>query len=294
MDAAVGGHFCVTVRIDPYIVPGTVPPVLERSVYNNWAQSNYDPFISAQSSSATRQITFVEVGNPFQERTQVMVQISQTNPLYRTYLEYTTAWLEPKESIKIKVMHEFDPTNLYKCPISLGLGSRSLIPARGDESKGNEAGQITEKYSRVPNRASFVGYIVDLSNKMEKAVGMNLFSGVQHEVVTGAKTKFESFYVKQESGQRCRFYGRVVVATATQPQPVARGKVIMEFRNENGGEMRAKAYATVKLDLEERVVAQCEEKEMKIKAGWAGAYYVLTPGYGNCWSKKLTSSEGSW
>ncbi|EWZ34056.1 uncharacterized protein FOBCDRAFT_277547 [Fusarium oxysporum Fo47] len=289
-----GGHFCVTVRIDPYIVPGTAPPVLERSVYNNWAQSNYDRFISASSSPATREITFLEVRNPFEERTQVMVQASQTNPLYRTYVEHTTAWLEPWESVNIKVMHEFDPANLLKCPVSLGKGNGSIIPAHGDPSKSNEVGRVTEKYSRVPNRASFVGYIIDPRNKKERPIGINLFSGVQHEVVTGRKTKFESFYVNQERGQPSRFYGRVVEDTATQPQCVAGGNVIVEFMKEEGADIRARSYATVKVDWEGRFVAQYKEDESRIKAESARAYYVPTSGYGDCWSEKLTSKEGSW
>ncbi|KAH7176073.1 hypothetical protein EDB81DRAFT_897108 [Dactylonectria macrodidyma] len=69
---------------------------------------------------------------------------------------------------------------------------------------------------------------------------MNLFSGVQHEVVTGRKTKFESFNVNQKEGQPSRFYGRVVVDTATQPQGVAGGRVIVEFMNEAGASTDSK------------------------------------------------------
>ena len=289
------GHFCMRVRIEPYVVPGTSPPVLERSVYNNEAQSNYDRFISSSASPATRETTTVDVGNPFDERTQVFIHAGQTNPLYRTYLEHTSVWLESKETRTIRVMHEFDPTNLLKCPVSLGKG-QSFIPSLGDDSRGYRAQRLVREFTPVPNRATFVTYIVDPRRRNAlRPIGAMLFSGIQNEVITGRKTRFESFYWKREKRQPTHFVGRVVVDSPSHDvQGVMGGNVVVEFTKEIRGEMKQRKYVSVKVDMEGRFLAKYEEEQCCIKAGCARAYYVPAAGHSDCWSKKLTSPEDSW
>lgn len=281
------GHFCIVVRIQPYVIPDTSPPQLETSVFNNMAQSNYDRFISASASAASREVAYVDVKNPFEERTQVAIAAAETNPLYRTYLEHTHVWLEPGESRQIKVMHEFDPSNLLKVPVSLGRDRGSFIPTPHDDSCALKAAELTKKYTPVPNRSSFVASIIDPRGEIRRPIGMRVFSGVQNEVVTGRKTKFESFYKRFSDGETY-LTGRVVADGPPRDSPgVTGGLVIVAFTREHGDGVEVRSYATVKVDVEGRFTAQYDEQAVRIKANYAKAYYVPSAGYSDCWSEQL-------
>jgi CARDB len=91
------GHYCVVVRIPLYVVP-SAPTVVEMTELNNIAQTNYDRFNTATSSPSTRVETSVEVGNPFDKATRVILVGQQTNPLYRTLVETTWLTLKPKQT----------------------------------------------------------------------------------------------------------------------------------------------------------------------------------------------------
>lgn len=141
----------------------------------------------------------------------------------------------------------------------------------------------------VPIRASIVAFILDPRDKTDRPIGMSLFSGVQNEVVTGRRTKVESFYADHLDGQLGYIFGRVVVDGSTKhSEGVMGGKAIIVFANEekNGG-VRARSETIIKVDVEGRFVARYDQQAKQIKAGFARAYYVPVQGYGDCWSEKL-------
>ncbi|MFT6804288.1 MAG: M6 family metalloprotease-like protein [Nitriliruptoraceae bacterium] len=100
-----GGHFCVVARLPLHIETGP-PVIVEMTELNNLAQSNYTEFISATASPATRERTFVTVGNPYPKRTRVFLEPAQTNPFFRTYVGATSLELDPGEERKVEVMFE--------------------------------------------------------------------------------------------------------------------------------------------------------------------------------------------
>lgn len=106
-------HYCVVARVASYQTP-TAPPVLEMTDANNLAQSNYARFISASSSPPSREVTWITVGNPFEQPTCVYLDAGQDNPLYRTYLEHRWLVLEPGELRTVRAMFEFAPDGVIR------------------------------------------------------------------------------------------------------------------------------------------------------------------------------------
>jgi hypothetical protein len=90
------GHFCIIVRIPLYQSPAN-PAVVEMTELNNLAQSNYDRFIST-TSTPSREISTMEVGNPYPVRTRIWINAGNSNPLYRTFLEHSWVYLDPGET----------------------------------------------------------------------------------------------------------------------------------------------------------------------------------------------------
>ncbi len=272
------GHYCVIVRIPGYITPGP-NPVLEMSVFNNLAQSNYTRFISASGSPATREITFVEVGNPYDKPTQICIRPGQSNPLYRTYLEHTSLILGPGETRKVKVMFEYDQTNLYKTPVSMGkYGSIDIYDPK--TRKNEEVIKVIRKYTQVPNRVGLVAYIDNPG--LEHPHTPDRLGGVDVEVITGKKTRFEYFYLDGHIG------GRIVEDTqARNPAGVVSGSVILTFRNDEDPEKPRVVYETIKVNWDGRFTAKVTAKAEKIKFHTLQAYYLPGTGYGDCYSEIL-------
>ncbi len=123
------GHYCIVVRIPLYQRP-TNPTVVEMTELNNHAQSNYMRFISHTSSPPSREVTFVEVGNPYPVRTRIWITAGQDNPLYRTYLERSWLYLDPGETKKIRVMFEYAPDNLTNDVYPSFMRNKHLVSAR--------------------------------------------------------------------------------------------------------------------------------------------------------------------
>ncbi|MPR37073.1 hypothetical protein [Salmonirosea aquatica] len=270
------GHYCLIVRIPGYFLPGP-PPVLEMSIFNNEAQSNYTRFISADASPATREVTYVEVGNPYEKPTRVFVRPGQTNPLYRTYLEHTSVMLEAGESRKVKMMFEYDDTNLFKTPVFIGNNTTIDITGQNRESKAL-AERTLRKYRQVPNRVGLATYI---DNPLEKHPHTPaLLGGAQVEVVTGRKTKFEYFYLDGRIG------GRVIEDTNSRViRGVSGGKVLVIFRNDEDRDNPKVVYEEVKLDWDGRFVTKETNEAIRIKYLTLQGYYVPAAGYGDCYSE---------
>lgn len=262
----VEGHFCIVVRIELYQLPAN-PAVVELTELNNLAQSNYDRFISATASPAERMITYVTVGNPYPKATRVFLLPDQSNPLYRSYAEHMWLWLEPGETRKIKMMFEYDDTNLRKGPLSLGA-SRS-INSKGVDKDRQVQVEILRKYAENPNRVNMACVI---ENPMKNPVhAKDIMGGAEVEVVTGKATQFGRFGREAQT-----LYGTVLVKSTKAP---ATGKVILEFT----GTREGRTYVTVPLDQKGAFQYRMTEQAKSVQG-----YYLPAPGYGDCYSDSLS------
>jgi M6 family metalloprotease-like protein len=128
-----GGHYCVEARIRHYQTPGP-NSVIEGTEFNNVAQSNYDEFISATGSPASREMTSVKVHNPYDVELRVHLRtVASSSPLFRTYVEHTWVVLGPGESRGIRVMFEYafveDPVHVPELERYLGKPNDVAISA---------------------------------------------------------------------------------------------------------------------------------------------------------------------
>lgn len=249
------GHYCVIARIPLYQTPA-VPPavsVVEMTEFNNIAQSNYDRFISAEASPPSREVTFVEVGNPYPIATHIFLQPTQSNPMYRTYIEHTWLWLEPGETRQVRMMMEFAPDNL---------------------SNGIYRDQDLRKYRPMmqkPNRVQAVATIEDPNDSPRHKV--DTLSGVDMEIVRGKATRFQRFIAEGP-----RVAGSVATVDGGQP---AQGHALV--RTWHGDRAKPEfRYKRFKLRSDGSFSGSPEHQ------GWAiDAYFVPAPGYGDCWSERI-------
>ena len=248
------GHYCMIVRIPLYQLPAN-PAVVEMTELNNLAQSNYDRFISATASPPSREITSVEVGNPYPIRTRIWITAGHSNPLYRTYLQHSWLYLDPGETRRVELMFEYAPDNL----------TNEVFPPA-----------LQEKYrplQGVPNNVGATAFIEDPRDNPRHA--LQVLGGAQAQVVTGRATRFESLYVVGPSVR-----GRVV--TVDQDKPVSGGTVIL--RVSTGGKPETFAYQQTKVP-NGSFTASLNAKGTELKA-----FYVPSAGFGECESETLKIS----
>ncbi len=191
------GHFCVIARIPLYQIAGT--SVVEMTQLNNEAQSNYTRFISKSASPPSREISSLTVGNPLAEPARVAIIPSQSNPVYRTYLEHTALELGPGETREVEVMFEYAPDEI----------ARLDLPDVPD----------------APNEVSFAGMIWDRRDPQSDAP--SLLGGAQVQVVQGLATRFDGLDVGDGS-----INGQVV--TEADGTPATGGKVLLVFAQAHG------------------------------------------------------------
>jgi M6 family metalloprotease-like protein len=251
------GHYCVIVRIPLYQTPATPPavPVVEMTELNNVAQSNYDRFISSSSSAPTREVTYLDVGNPYPMATRVFLWPGQTNPLYRTYLEHTWLWLNPGETRKVMMMFEYAPDNL----------KNKVYPP-------HLVKEYTQK-QRLPNDVAVASQIEDPNDIPRHKV--DILGGVQTQVVTGKGTRFEKF-----GADGNRVYGKVV--TVSDAKPVS-GQVIVRVHIKD--EVNPYVYRTVNL-IQGSFATSIDINGIKVDA-----YYLPVDNYADCWSKEVITSK---
>jgi M6 family metalloprotease-like protein len=273
------GHYCLAVRIPGYLTPGP-SPVLEMSIFNNQAQSNYTRFISAEASPASRETTFVEVGNPYSEATRVFIRPGQTNPLYRTYLEHTCLHLEPGETRRVKLMFEYDPSNLYTTPVS--LGKTETIDFERDPHRSQEKlGKVLEGFRGRANRVGLAAYIDNPSDPHPHTPSR--LGGADAEIATGKRTKFEYFYLDNHVG------GRVILdAESRAPAGVTGGSVILSFRNDKDPGKPRLLDVTTKVEWDGRFAAKVPDEAEKLEFSTIEAYYAPAQGYGECHSEVIS------
>jgi len=262
------GHYCVVVRIPLYQLPSN-PAVVEMTELNNIAQSNYDRFISATGSPASREITNLTVGNPYDKATRIYILPNQTNPLYRTYLEHVTVTLEPGETRKVKIMFEYDPELIFKLPVAVG-------DITINDSNRNKGEEILKEYKPIPNHARFASFIEDPNDPHRHA--KDVLGGAEVEVVTGRKTQFDDFRVLEKT-----LIGGSVVTTDNK-QRVTSGKVILILEIERDGKLM-EDYITLSLNSQGSFTFNLAE--VKGKLLYVQGYYIPSIGFGDCYSNRL-------
>ncbi|MGB3675099.1 MAG: hypothetical protein WA988_11715, partial [Candidatus Nanopelagicales bacterium] len=98
-------HYCVVARIAEYVDPAN-PAIREITLDNNEAQSNHTQMISVSSSPSSRESGTVKVDNPLDEPAMIRVQVCQTSPLARSYLDHAWVHLQPGETRDVRFRTE--------------------------------------------------------------------------------------------------------------------------------------------------------------------------------------------
>ena len=265
------GHYCIVVRIPLYSFTaddGTT--IIEMTDTNNVAQSNYDRFISDSASPATRKISFIEVGNPYTLPTVVFINPHQTNPLYRTYLEHKSLYLNPGETRKIKIMFEYDPEIINSVPVSLGDNTMNETDRRQLPE------QVYKEYCYMPNHARFASFIY---NPHDQNHHVELLGGAEVQVVTGRKTEFGMFYYKE-------FVGGTLI-TVDDGQRVTQGKIIIIIRKQMKEGNIVEVYETIPLTVYGEFQYRIQDDKASTLLS-VQAYYLPAPGFGDCYSNIIT------
>ncbi len=248
------GHYCTVARIRLYQTP--LPnSVVEVTEYNNRAQSNYDQFISAKSSPASREIAMVEVYNPFNEPTRASIRVAKTNnPLYRTYIESTWVTLRPKESRDVMVMFEYagEDQTLYE--------------------------PYLEEFINRPLEVSVYATIKEPSENIEQ-VAVQL-GGLTARVITGRATKFDEFRLSREDQT---VFGKIVAVD--NGAPVASGQVILTISIDEGRGKNIVRTKLVNVRNKGDFYAKIDEKWKLIDA-----YYMAGQGFTDSQSHILNRS----
>jgi hypothetical protein len=130
-------HYCVVARIAEYHDPIN-PAVGEITRDNNEAQSNHTQVISATSSPSSRETGFVKVDNALGVTANCRVQVRQTSPFARTYLEHAWVRLAPGEERDVMFLTE------------------SVV---GDPVLGDWASEHIEEIYKQPNSVRLTGIV---------------------------------------------------------------------------------------------------------------------------------------
>lgn len=248
------GHYCIIVRIVHYQHP-TRPTLMEVTELNNLARSNYDRFISRTASPASRESSSVEVSNPYPERTLIILNAGQTNPLYRTYLGSAWMTLDPGEVRKVPVMFEYavDPDHPRADP---------------------DLARYLEQYRWAPNDVKFAAFIEDPRDNPRHAI--DLLGGAQVEVVTGRATDIRDFEVSDGAA-------RGVIVALDNNEPISGGGRVILCISTDDGEPQAKIYQTIEFQGGRFTAPLAHD------GPWESieAYYVPVQGFADCTSRRI-------
>ena len=247
---AASGHFCVTARIPLYQDP--VRKMVEITELNNKAQSNYVRFISSTASPPTREESQVEVRNPFAEPTMVRLIPTQTNPLYRTYVDPVWMQLAGGETRRVSMMFEYAGDDL-----------KQQANQSSDQAEKNRISALLERFQRVPNQVALKATIVD--PRAKRHYSLQTLGGLQAQVVTGRATTFARF-----GANRSSVTGLVVTADNRQTAPA--GSIILTLKRRGAGGLPEIFNDTFRVNS--------GSFERRLPAGWetVEAYYLATPG----------------
>jgi len=206
------GHFCIVARIPLYQDPAT--QMAELTELNNEAQSNYDRFISSSASAASREMTTVDVRNPFGAEATVRIIPTQTNPLYFAYVSPEWMRLKPGERRTVTVGLEYGADALQKQAAS-----------SSNQGLSNQISALIERYRNVPNQVTLRATITDPRLKDHFSI-INL-GGAEIQVVTGRRTSFQKFAITGSTVSG-------LILTQDDRKVAPAGKVILTLRRPNG------------------------------------------------------------
>lgn len=103
-------HFCIQARIDRYTPVGKP---FEPDIDNNLAQSNYFKIESKPSSPATREVSFIDVHNPYPYAASALVEVAQDGDAYRTFIDHQWVHLEPGQTRQVRLEVESKATSIW-------------------------------------------------------------------------------------------------------------------------------------------------------------------------------------
>lgn len=250
-------HYCIVVRIPMYSFTTALGQVVrETTGLNNVAQSNYVDFFSGSMSPPSRETCTFTVGNPYPVRTHLTLQVRQTNPLYRTYLERRNLTLDPGETRRVRAMFEYiiDPD----------------VPLRDKRLR-----NLVAELGGRPNHVALYSLIEDRRDPevhTDKWLG-----GAEVRVRTGVVTRFEQFELRGRTASG-------FVVRARDGKPVRGGEVIVVLRHSG---KRREDYAWAKLKGGRFTVDLATEGGCK----WVEAEYFPGPGLGGCRSERIACEE---
>ncbi len=189
-------HFCVQARIDRYTrVPGAKAD--EPDVDNNLAQSNYFKIESAPSSPASREMSVVDVHNPFGYPVSASITLRQDSTRYRSYVDHRWVHLEAGETRQVRVEVESRARSIW-----------DAIEAHW------------------PDGRTWVNSWIDLTRSTTSGTG----TGVTLDVATRVRTRIEPVAERLGPG---RSLVRVTSTAAGAPSPND-GTVTMQVLDDTG------------------------------------------------------------
>ena len=209
----IAQHYCVVARIAEYSDPGD-PTIREITLDNNEAQSNHTQLISVSASPSTRETGLVRVTNPLPVAANCRVQVRQTSPFSRTYVDHAWVRLDPGEERNVRFRTE------------------SMI---GDPTVGAKIGDNTRAIYKEPNSVRLTGIA------QETRTCDGYVTGGAHVLVRAARaTRFTDFFVQGEFAQ-----GRIevvddgsgpdgIVLVTLSPPDRPEKQIVQEGRVQNG------------------------------------------------------------
>ena len=258
-DASTTQEYSIFVNITDYwfFGPDGVSIIHETSQDNNRAESRYFNPISASGSPGTRESCQFEVTNELNEEALITFDISQSNPLYRTYLSSRSLRLDPKASHPITIMHEYDPSNLTKAPTLLGSAHVPplLIPHEGNDRENDEQAKgIIEKFKDLKNEFTITAMATPLNpvgGEEGHVAHPCPVGGIQTSTRQAARTRFENWTVQHGN----EVQGRVVIVDGkgVVRSPAEGGRAVLDFsrrESREGGKILESVFRYANIDGE--------------------------------------------
>lgn len=169
-------HYCARATIigpngrKAYVVPGSVPPIEESDDSNNEAMSNLQRMFSKTASPSSRVAQRLEFGNPTDREQVITLELFQSNPLFRSFIEKTWLLLAPGASEEVLVMSEFVGTD--------------------------SSGEVLDDFRNEENRLIVESYIAPGEFDAPRLIGGN-----QIEVVEGRAVVFKGLQAFVSGGE---------------------------------------------------------------------------------------------
>ena len=125
-------HFCVRAEIERFRNPLN-PGEDEITVYDNWAQSNFDTAPVAHGSPSERVRTVLGMANVLPRRTTYHLNVRQSRGMFRVYLQHAWLMMDAESEVAVDLAYE------------------SLVD---DPVHGEEIGRLGSSLMEIPNRVA--------------------------------------------------------------------------------------------------------------------------------------------